>query len=302
MKILNIIVLLFVFILSDFLQPASGEKLIKPKNSETKTTLIVLGKNRTYYALSSKQPAVLNVKGPGKLKIITRIKFGLKAKDELDYSIYYRLDGSEKIKSDFKDVERDAEAKFEDGNSGTPGTGEKIIIELSRGEHSIEIWQEGENYKINARYLLTKLKEKKIDWVSLSPLYPNEPVSLVTGENVVSYYRFSDSKPLKVKITGPTVLRILSRVENHYYMKGRINYRLQVKEGDAIIHTYLLNSIRSDVTVYRKGCGRVPGKAKEIIIDVPKGTHVYKVIPLDKDKNTLLARILFPKKDVKIKE
>jgi hypothetical protein len=75
-----------------------------------------------------------------------------------------------------------------------------------------------------------------------------------------------------------------------------------VKEDKAVKNTYLLSSFRSEVTVYRRGCGKTPGKAREIVITVPKGTHIYEIIPLDKDKETILARILFPKKDVKIKE
>ncbi len=87
---------------------------------------------------------------------------------------------------------------------------------------------------------LLRPKRMKINWVTLSPMYPKEPVDLVSRENVIHYFRFSKSKPLKVKITGPTILRILNRMENHYYMKGKINYRLQVKEDGDIKNTYLL--------------------------------------------------------------
>ncbi len=66
----------------------------------------------------------------------------------------------------------------------------------------------------------------------------------------------SSKKPLKIKITGPTTLRVFNRVENHYQMKGRIDYRLQVKEDGKVKNTYQLSSVRSDVTVYKKNCGR----------------------------------------------
>jgi hypothetical protein len=85
-------------------------------------------------------------------------------------------------------------------------------------------------------------------------------------------------------------------------MKGRINYRLQLRENGKIIHTYLLNSVYSDVTTYKNEDDKMPGKAKEFFIEVPGGRHTYTIIPLDKDKNTILARVLFPKKDVKLEE
>jgi len=185
---------------------------------------------------------------------------------------------------------------------GFPGTGESFVIELNRGDNTIELWCQTERPKIFVRFLFNEIKEKKIDWISISPSFPNDPVSLVTNEEVATYYRFSLKKPLKIKITGPTTLRIFNRVENHYQMKGRIDYRLQVKEDGKVKNTYQLSSIRSDVTVYKKNCGRTPGKAKEILITVPGGTHVYEILPLDKDKDSILGKVLFPKKDIRLKE
>jgi len=130
--------------------------------------------------------------------------------------------------------------------------------------------------------LFTAVKEKKIDWVSISPMYLNEPVSLVTYEDVVSYYRFSSAKPLKVKITGPTTLRVLNRVEFDYRMKGKLNYRIEVKEDKKVKNTYMLCADHSDITKYKKDGKRTPGKANEIVISVPSGTHTYEIITLDK--------------------
>lgn len=280
----------------------SGNKVLKPKNIKSKTTIIVSGKNRTYYPLEVNEPTIVTAKGPGLLKVISRVQFSPDAANSLSYSVYYRVNGTQKIKADFSNVKRDAKAKFSNEISGIPGTAENFVIELSRGDNTIEFMCGAEIPKINLRYLFTATKEKKIEWVSLCPQYPNEPVSLVTNEEVVTYYRFSIKNPLKIKITGPTTLRLLNRIENHYQMKGRIDYRLQVIEDGNVKNTYQLSSVRSDVTVYKKHCGKTPGKAKEIIIRVPDGTHIYKIIPLDKDKDEILGRIQFPKKDVKIKE
>jgi hypothetical protein len=38
------------------------------------------------------------------------------------------------------------------------------------------------------------------------------------------------------------------------------------------------------------------------VIFVPEGKHVYEIIPLDKDKSSLLGRLLIPKKDVKLEK
>jgi hypothetical protein len=95
---------------------------------------------------------------------------------------------------------------------------------------------------------------------------------------------------------------VLTRIENHYQMRGRINYRLQVRENDEVINTYQLSSRRSEVTVYKDDNTLIPGKGCEFVINVPKGRHIYEILSLNQDKNTVLGRLLIPEKDVKLRE
>jgi hypothetical protein len=280
----------------------SNTKVLVPVNAETKIITVVSGKSRAYYPLPFKDPTIISVRGPGKLKVITRVRFETEETHTLDYNICYKIDGALKSSMEFEDVLRSKIATYKNASLGIPGAGEDILIELGLGEHTLEFWCETKNPKVALRYLFTKTRKKKIDWVSLSPLYPKEPVDLVSRENVIHYFRFSKSKPLKVKVTGPTILRILNRIENQYFMKGRINYRLQVKEDGIIKHTYLLSSVRSEITSYKNDGSKIPGKAKEIVINVPAGTHLYEIVPLDKDKDLMLGRILFPRSDIQLKE
>lgn len=300
-KINNSILVTIVLIVSSLQCIAFPKtKVVVPKNSDSSITINISGKKLTYYSISTDAATILAVRGPGKLKIITREYLKSKDKNPHDYLLYYRINGSKKIRAEFNNVKPDENAFFYDGSASIPSVGENIIIELSRGENTVEIWNGSENPKIFIRSLFTEIKEKKIDWVRLSPMYPNEPVNLVTDEDVLTYFRFSSEKSLKIKITGPTVLRVLNRVEFDYKMKGKINYRIEVKEDKKLINTYMLCSDRSDVTRYKKGSKWIPGKANEIIINVPSGTHKYELVPLD--NYTVLAKILFPKKDIKLDE
>jgi hypothetical protein len=279
---------------------APNTKVIIPKNAKSSITINVSGKSLKYYPTSVDEAAILAVRGPGKLKIITRGQVNPKSKEQLNYIVYYRINGGKKIKADFNGVKRDNKAYFKDASLGYPSFGEIINVELSRGENTVEVWCGSSNPKICIRSLFSTIKEKKIDWVKLSPMYPNEPVSLITNEDVISYFRYSPSKLLKIKITGPTILRVLNRFEFDYKMKGKINYRIEVKEDKKVKNTYMLCADRSDVTRYNKDGKKIPGKANEIVINVPSGTHTYTLFPLD--NCTVLARILFPKKDITLEE
>jgi hypothetical protein len=290
-----------VFLIPINLFSRSSENIIvKPTNAKSSVTTIVSGTSRVYYPLTNNNSSLITLKGPGQLKIITRARFITKETNSLSYKVNYRIDGGKKKSIDFNNVNRSDNAVYKNDSLGVPGEEAEILLKLGGGEHNIKIWLESENPKVASRYIFTPKDEKKINWIAFTPLDPNEPVKLITDEDEVNYFRFSENLPMKLRITGPTKLRILTRVENHYIMKGRIDYRLQVKEDKKVKHTYQLSSVRSETTTYKSDESKIPGKAKEIIIDVPKGTHNYEIIPLDKDKNTLLGRILFPKKDIKL--
>ena len=302
MKILKLHHIILLLITFSCVLTFADNKIIKPVNAKSKVTLNVSGTYRDYYPLSVKNASLISVKGPGQLKIITRARFLTGDKTTLNYRIFYRIDGSGKKNAEYKDVQRSVKAFYKNDSLAIPGDDEKIIVNLGSGEHNIKVWLDKDNPEVAARYIFTPKEEKSLTWISLCPQEPNEPVNLLSDEDEVKYYRFSEDKPLKIKITGPTKLKVFTRIENHYTMKGRINYRLQVKEDKKVKHTYQLNSVRSETACYKKDGSKVPGKAKEIVFNVPNGIHYYQVTPLDKDKSTLLGRILFPKKDIKLGE
>lgn len=276
----------------------SAPGIIKPLNQKEKTILKESGKNRVYYPVKQSDPSIILVTGPGKLTVKTRGSVS-KNENKTTYSIYYNVDGSGDVEVNFKDI--DATKKI-NNTFYTFSTIRDIVIELGPGEHTLNFRAKDAGHYIIARYLYSKLKDKKLNWVMLSPSPANEPIDLVSHENVIHYYRFSEKKPLKIKIIGPTILRVLTRFENHYSMKGSINYRLQLKEDGKVLHTYLLSSSFSDITTYKNNNKLIPGKAREFYIEVPRGKHTYTITPMDKDKNTILARVLFPKRDVKLGE
>ena len=282
---------------------ASAQQRTKiPKNIDSKVKIIISGKSRTYCPLYTNNPAQINLKGPAKIRIITRPRFKVGEVDQIDYTINYRINGGKLNSKKFNNVERTKYAVYQNGKLGIPGKKNEFFIEVGRGNHNIEFYKGNENPKVAARYRVTKKQLEKQSWVALAPDYPNEPVNLVTKENINHYYRFSQKQPLKFNVIGPTEVRILTRAEIDYKMEGRINYRIQVKESGQILNTFFLGTVKSHVTTYLKNSKLIPGKAQEIVINVPYGRHKYEVFPLDQDKQTLLGKLLFPKIDVTLEE
>lgn len=279
---------------------AQKTRVLKPKNHVKRVTHIILGNSRNYYSLSSTDASLITVEGPGTLRVITRARFEENAPEKIDYSVLYSVDGTEQQTESIRNTEPLKDGAYRNTALGKPGKSEDFKIELGRGDHSIEFLLEDDLVKVAARYLFYPAKEKKIDWITFDPEFPAEGVDLIARESIVHYFRASQDQPLEVEVIGPTLLRVLSRVENHYTMRGRINYRMQVKENGAVVNTYQLSSRRSQVTAYKDNPELIPGKGCTFVIEVPEGKHTYEIMPIDKDKSTVLCRFMIPEKDVKI--
>jgi len=275
-------------------------RYVKPTENQKRVTTIVSGKTRNYYSLSVDKPSLISVNGPGKLQVLTRGRFVPEQPGKISYEILYTVDGGITKTYKASSVERSTKATYQNGALGVPGALKSFEIELGRGAHSIEFKLKDGKIPVAVQYLFTPIKEKKRDWIEFNPLAPVEPVQIVSKESSVSYFRFSQVKPVKVEVNGPTELRVMTRVEYQYQMRGRVNYRVQVKENGKLLNTYQLSTSRSEVAEYKSDKNLVPGKASEFVISVPAGKHTYELVPLDKDKSTVLGRFLLPKKDTKL--
>lgn len=299
-KIISLSLIIILGFSAAFAQSSAKSAIIKPTNHAKRVTILVSGKTNHYYSLSHEKSSVISVNGPGKLRVITRARLAPEKASKANYEVIYTINGGTEQKAKITNAVRAEAASYAEGIPGIPAMGKEIEIVLGRGAQTIEFLLADSTTLVEARYLFTATKGHKTEWISFSPKTPCEPVELISKETNVKYYRFSQQKPLKVEVTGPTELRVLTRIENHFNMKGRIHYRIQVKENNLVLNTFQLSSTHSEEAVYRDDSSLIPGKPCEFVIEVPKGKHVYEIYPLDEDKNTVLGRMLIPQKAVNL--
>lgn len=294
--------ILILFLVGLSVNVAAAKKVIIPKDHHKPIIIEIGKKNLKYYQLFQKKNTTINVEGPGELHIYTR---GIIPSGDIssnDYEIYYSVDGAKRKTKLFKNIKVSSNAKFKTKKTILPAQIKKLVLKLKRGRHTIIIHKNNSKTKVLARFLFKEKKLKKEKWISYSPNPPYDPVNIVVNEEIVKYFRFSAKKPLKVSIIGPTKVRIFTRTENHYDSRGRVIYRVQVKCDNKIQNTYQISSVRSQTALYKNDKSLVPGKGREFLITVPKGKHLYEIYPIDQHRNSLLGRILFPKKDAKLKD
>lgn len=274
-------------------------KTIKPVKNKKLAKVLIDKKQTTYYMLSSSKQTVLSIDGPGELKILSRALIMEKRKL---YTIYYEIDGIETGKISVNSASADSKAIFIDNPIPELSKLNKSKIKIGTGYHTIKLKLDKSSADVIAKFSFNQKKSKKHKWIEFQPTNKCESVSLIVNESPVSYLRFTKSNPMKISINGPTDLKVLTRNENNYEMRGRINYRISVKEDGKVLNTYLISTERSETAVYKENDKLVPGKAKDFIIKVPKGKHTYEIIPLDNEKSTLLGKILIPQKSANITE
>jgi len=260
--------------------------------------IFVSGHDRAYEALSSEASHLMTVRGPGELRLVTRARFLPSTANGLSYSLRVRVDGGAEQEVLYENVERSRTAMFRDGTLGVPGRLMDYVLPLRRGYHNIEISSGPDSPPILFRTLFKPIRERRRQWVALTPLGEPSLVELVVRESLVSYYRNPPGKPFEVEVIGPTELRVFTRVDCTPEMRGRIHYRLQVRENERVINTFQLSSRRSEVAVYRAFDALVPSRATEIVIPIPPGHHRLQISPMDPDKSTVLSRFLLPKDDL----
>jgi uncharacterized membrane protein YkoI len=301
MKI-QIISLLILFCLSAT-DAIAQKKSVKPGETAEYTNIVVSGNNHKYYYLNSEKDESLKIDGPSELRIITRAIFKNKEQKKLNYSVLCIIDDNKPKKISFKDVKRSTEALFEDRKLGEPGSLQDFTIILKKGIHKISIKSLTPKVDILAKFVTKHIKKKDTKtWVPYETISKHEEVDIVINEEIVHYDRFTKDNPLKVKVNGPTMLKVFTRVENNDDMQGRVNYRVQVRQNGEVVNTYQISTIRSDVALYKNDEKLVPGKAQEITIEVPKGKHIYEIYPIDENTRSLLGRLFIPTDDIKLEE
>ena len=96
-------------------------------------------------------------------------------------------------------------------------------------------------------------------------------------------------------------MRFLIRGEFKSHMFADNTLRVQIKENGKIINTIHISSKRSKSVVYTKGGRLVPGTPNKFFMEVPKGSHEYEIVVLDKRKSALV-KISFDKKRYPLKK
>jgi hypothetical protein len=127
------------------------------------------------------------------------------------------------------------------------------------------------------------------EWRDIKPVRDTVKINLkVDKSNPQTYYQLSASHPQKFKVTGPTTLRVITRLEYDYTMQGIISYRVRVSRNDTIMSTYKLSGNPSTEAQFVNRNKHIPGNLEKFFLQVPAGNNLYEFSLLDKRFSSLI--------------
>ncbi len=112
------------------------------------------------------------------------------------------------------------------------------------------------------------------DWRSLTPAEYASKMSIQSGSKMHTYFRFDDAQPLTFSVTGPTRVKILTRVRMLNDV-GETEYAVSVARDGVRASTEEFTVSPSTSAFYVSLNGYRTGALRRIYIDVPTGTHGY---------------------------
>ncbi len=249
-------------------------------------------KSYTYYKLSDKKSTTLNINGPGKLTVITRVLLKEGEEKSLPFKIKYVKDEKKQTVKEIASLKVTKDFKSE---NKPVSVAEQLIINVPPGKHnySFNKIESGEEICINFSYL----KEPDPEWVDLKPINKLTEVSLLYTDTKKArmYYRISDKESFKVMLKPGDYLRLVVRSEFKQNDLPADKFRLVLKQNDTIKNTFDIKTKRCEKVVYQTEQKLIPGTLDEIYIKIPtnKGSKsneklLYEIILPDKSKTALI--------------
>ena len=234
-------------------------------------TVLVNKKPRIYFRVTPSAPLTLSIAGPAQVRVISRVV--LSGKDEKSA---YRLTAIEKGRELLsKNMKADAARNVSASGIAALGNSRRMTLDLAAGDHEIQLACSG------ASAVLVRIQRTPLagadGWLSLTPVNAPRSVSLVEGQKSISYYSVFGGRPALFRVTGPTTLDLLTRLDFDDTMRGEQTYRLRLTEHGNMLQESEFRTTKATAATYSNLPDRVPSKFDRMSLPIGNGVHDIEV-------------------------
>ena len=262
------------------------------------------GKTRAYWRLALGDTMSTTVNGPAVLRVVTRSPWRIKYKGQA-IQLRWSLDGREggvythpviRSRAARMRPPKDSKHFAEPVKWPRLSSSHTEEIAIPYGTHRVQFALTGGP----GDYALLRLKLKSLhplpkgDTVDLLPHSPGRTRDVAVKDSRSTYQVLASGEALSVEVTGPTVVKVLSRLDWNETMAGRQKYQLKVSEDGVLKNTWVLHGRHSNEATYVGKNDSTPARGKTLYIEVPAGRHQYQVKFQDSGREVNL-RFLMPR-------
>jgi len=237
-------------------------------------TVDVGGKARIYYRIAAAKEFTVEVKGPGRLKIVSRAESPPGAAAVVPYRVSIR-EGTRTVKEQATESSLTDQAALHGGSAVCKSR--TFTWAIPAGAHRIRFTQTGAP-GVLVRLLVSNASAASQPMVSISPIETFRTVTVSEGEKMIPYYSVLPGKPVRWRIVGPTRLELESRLDFDPTMRGSQVYRLAVLEEGKKPREFSYQTTKATTASYADLKDRVASKLDRAVVELGAGTHEISVV------------------------
>jgi len=257
---------------------------------------LVIGDNVSpYYKLVVDSAAYVRVTGPGELKFVTRFSIPTGARRDARCSIKVS-DGVKRV-AEIDTTVGASDATWQD-EPFRPGKAFRFSVKVPEGEHRyrVDLTSPVKSFA-GVRYLFSTGGGRQ----PKSPVYPIDMLgatSIALKEKLVDFFLADTVRPVKVRVIGPTRLRIVTRLAYSGVMKGPQKYSVLIAIDSKPASQQALETSKSPATFFTNHKEWSVGKSHTVYTNIPEGAHEVSVLLRSTLAPAMAVRFTIPKEDI----
>ncbi len=278
-------------------EAATSWTSFRPREDQGRSCIRVGAQEMDYYLLEDEDAVTLRLRGPRRVKIITRYLFGEADPAGASYRVWVRVDGREELRRTFRASALPGVGSC--GENGEIAALRKVYIDVPTGMHDIQVLADtsGEG-RIAARFF-RESRGRKAKMVNFAPEHFDGVYELQFESGSLStYYHFSEDDPLSFTVIGPTTLEIDTRLDFDHTMNGTMAYQLEVVQDGEVLPRFFYHTKKLSTASYVERRDILPGERKRMKLTVPRGRHEYEIHCVGPQTCGVAVKIRIPEADL----
>jgi len=266
--------------------PKTKYKAFKPSRAGDSVFLKSDSKRYRYYVLEEGKAIYLDVTGPTGIKLRTRADLGPVKSGNYDLYVW---EGKELVAG--RKAESSKSKLTLDGTDEHVGLARDIFFKVPRGKHTYSISARSEEIdKFYLRFYQQKKSKEKATYIPYRPYDYSKETKLKTQKSEIPYYLVEKDGGVRLKVIGPTKIRIYCRASFNPTVEDKSKFALGVYEKGKSIEMFTGIAKKSEKLAFSDLPDLIPSTLHKFYLDVPSGEHIYEFKKVNSPAPNLAVR------------